>query len=1106
MKNSVIKRCIRGVIHLLGGLGTGLAIVMVLSAWKLSSGPISLAFLSPYFESTLAKFHKSSRIRLDDTILTWAGWERTLDIRVINMRVLGEGDTVIASVPELSLSLSAKALFMGMVAPKSIEMFRPSLKVVRHRDGSLKVGFNTESANSDEFLQQMFAILLQKPGLSHSMSYLNRVNIIDADIQLIDQSLKISWSAPNAQIQLLRGVNGITSEVSMDIVAGDTRANVSMQGEYITNEKRFNIGIDFYEVKPAAFANLSPELSALAGIEVPLEGTLTFSMLGDGAIESFGFDVTGSRGVVALPHKRAKKLGLPQLAKKLNIESMDFRGSYEGKLKKIEINNLTLDLGPSGKVYLPPLDHAMPLKTLNARGRYFGLDAQLQLDSLELDLNGPHVSIALNLVEDEGGVLLGVNGVVRDVNRENFPTHWPKNLAKKARKWVIGHVLKGGIPEVKTAIQARYSQDAGFELLTLNGDMLIRGAEVDNLSPVPKINGVMGKAHFGKNKFDLFITDAQVKGVGTRKSVVSFRGLNEVDTYADIDLYVSGSLKDAMSLFERQPLGFVSALGAFPEELNGTTDAHIKLNFLVEDNLSMDEIDFDVSARVHDIAVDNIIADQGIHNGQLSLQMSKQGLDLKGDLYLGRIPASLEARWNFGTNVPYRGHYKVASKIENVHELSNLGNEFGPFLGRVIEGGMAINIKMTTHDVGKDLVQVQFDLNDMLLRIPAMGWFKKAGSAGVAHVNLEIDETRIVNIPKFSFTAEDLRINGSAVYAENGTRLDRINIDQISLKRTDLAGVVIPGKDGGWTVSFHGPSLDLEPSFENLFKVSTDTDDELDLKLSLSANVDKVWINQKHFLKQITGTLNRADNRWHGISIDGSLSSDEKFNVLLRPIGKDKRWVKIKTTDAGNMLRTLDVYDTMIGGTLDVEATFDDAVVNNPLTGEVSIRDYRLVDAPALNQLVGEMTLARLQEALQGDGLAFSKFSAPFEIQKGVVDVKNVKATGLSLGYTAKGKINTLTEAIDIEGTVVPVYALNSVLGNIPIIGTLLTGTEDGSGIFAATYRMKGPLENPEVMVNPLSVLTPGILRNFFGLFDDSRKSYSKNNDRKGNTRKNASD
>jgi hypothetical protein len=196
----------------------------------------------------------------------------------------------------------------------------------------------------------------------------------------------------------------------------------------------------------------------------------------------------------------------------------------------------------------------------------------------------------------------------------------------------------------------------------------------------------------------------------------------------------------------------------------------------------------------------------------------------------------------------------------------------------------------------------------------------------------------------------------------------------------------------------------------------------------------------------------------------------------------------------------------MVGGTLDVKATFDDTANNNPMTGEVIIRDYRIVDAPALNQLVGDMTLARLQEALQGDGLAFSKFSAPFVMRKGVVDIKNVKATGLSLGYTAKGKIYTYKEVIDIEGTVIPVYALNSVLGNIPIIGTLLTGTEEGSGIFAATYKMKGPLENPEVKVNPLSVLTPGILRNFFGLFDDSRKSYLDSDDTKETIREKTPD
>ena len=76
-------------------------------------------------------------------------------------------------------------------------------------------------------------------------------------------------------------------------------------------------------------------------------------------------------------------------------------------------------------------------------------------------------------------------------------------------------------------------------------------------------------------------------------------------------------------------------------------------------------------------------------------------------------------------------------------------------------------------------------------------------------------------------------------------------------------------------------------------------------------------------------------------------------------------------------------------------------------------------------------------------------------------------------------------------------------MGNIPIIGTILTGTEEGSGIFAATYKMKGSLENPEVKVNPLSALAPGIFRNLFGIFGNSPKSNSESDNATNSNKKN---
>ena len=71
----------------------------------------------------------------------------------------------------------------------------------------------------------------------------------------------------------------------------------------------------------------------------------------------------------------------------------------------------------------------------------------------------------------------------------------------------------------------------------------------------------------------------------------------------------------------------------------------------------------------------------------------------------------------------------------------------------------------------------------------------------------------------------------------------------------------------------------------------------------------------------------------------------------------------------------------------------------------------------------------------------------------------------------------------DLDGTIVPAYLLNSALGNIPVIGELFTGGE-GQGIFAATYSVRGPIDDAEITVNPLAALAPGILRDVFLIFD----------------------
>lgn len=1084
MANGLFTGFLRTVVRLLGGLGAGMAIILVVSAWKLSSGPISLAFLTPYIETALATFHKSFRIRLDDTILTWAGWERTLDIRVLNFRALGEGDSVIASVPEISLSLSAQALTHGLIAPQSIELFRPNLHVVRHRDGTLQVGFNTDTAQSEDFMNTMFALMLQEPDPSNPMSYLSRVNIFDADVQVVDQQLETSWRAPKAQAELLRDARGIKGDITMDVLVGDTKANVSVLGTYLMAEGRFDLGVDFNQLRPDAFAALSPQLSRLAGIEVPFQGTLTLSMLTDGTLESLGFDVAGSRGALSVPVKTAQKMGFLGLAQRVDVEKIELRGRYEGTADKIEINNLTFEFGSDGKIYLPaPIDHEMPVRTISTRGRFLGVASRLELDAVELDLGGPEASIALNMVAGEKGVSVGASGVLRNMKVDELSTYWPKALAGDARAWIVEHISKGNVPEARAALQMRSLKDTGTELVSLEGDMTIRGVTVDYLPPMPKAVNTNATARFTSKKFDIFISQAQSEGMATRKGILSFKGLDGDDQYADMDLFIKGPLKNALKIIESEPLGFLSTLGLNPDYADGSVDAHLKLGFQLENTLKADSIDVTVAAKVHDVSVDKVILGQGIQDGQLELKATRNGLDLNGDVKLGSIPASFEWRRNFIDDAPFRSQYKIDARIANIRSLRDLGIDLSPLDGDFIEGGVGANIQLTTHDDGKGQVQVRLDLDDVALNATAFGWEKPKGVAGIAQADIEIEADRLVAIPRFSLAAGNLRLNGSASYAADGTGLEKVDIARVSFNRTDLSGVVIPGHDGGWTVSFHGPSFDLEPMFDDLFKTSPDNEDRFGLQLSLSTKIDKVWLGPKRYLKQITGTFSRANDQWRSMKIDGAVGEGKSFQVQLGPGGKGKRDVSIQAEDAGNLLKTLDIYHAMIGGRLDVDASFDDTTPGHPLSGEVLISNYRLVDAPALARLVGILTLTGIADALQGDGLSFSEFKVPFVMSEGVIDIIDAKATGLSLGYTAKGKIYNYAEVIDIEGTVVPAYAINSVLGNIPLIGTLLTGVEEGGGIFAATYEMNGPLEDPDVKVNPLSALAPGIFRNLFGIF-----------------------
>jgi hypothetical protein len=143
------------------------------------------------------------------------------------------------------------------------------------------------------------------------------------------------------------------------------------------------------------------------------------------------------------------------------------------------------------------------------------------------------------------------------------------------------------------------------------------------------------------------------------------------------------------------------------------------------------------------------------------------------------------------------------------------------------------------------------------------------------------------------------------------------------------------------------------------------------------------------------------------------------------------------------------------------------------------LTDIVVTDQPFVARLFSAGSLDAPLRLLQGDGISLTAVSMPFSARAKMVMIRDGRAAGSAIGMTFAGTVDRKAERVDLTGSLVPVYGLNSFLGAVPVLGDLFV-SKQGEGIFGLTYAMKGNLNEPILTFNPLSVLTPGIFRRIF--------------------------
>jgi hypothetical protein len=68
---------------------------------------------------------------------------------------------------------------------------------------------------------------------------------------------------------------------------------------------------------------------------------------------------------------------------------------------------------------------------------------------------------------------------------------------------------------------------------------------------------------------------------------------------------------------------------------------------------------------------------------------------------------------------------------------------------------------------------------------------------------------------------------------------------------------------------------------------------------------------------------------------------------------------------------------------------------------------------------------------------------------------------------------------MDLTGTFMPAYGLNRLFAEVPIVGFIL-GNGSDRGLIGITFRLTGSFDKPNLQINPLSLIAPGVFRQIF--------------------------
>ncbi len=1091
----------------IAGFFLGLLLLLVGTIGILFVRPIPLGLTAEFMIRQLVDFEADAQFSVDGAQLVWSPQREVPFIKADSISYIGTtGDVLRAD--KVTLYPSAEALWIdGVLALSDLHVNRLELQA-----GERRVQTST--------LNDLFAAISRLSAADVQFTrYIEDVSVRDILIRDTD-----SLHPPEgSKFLLMRQDGGLRSELQLSYFRGENLTQVS--GRAFTElGKGGRVDVQIKQVNPADLAGFSSLFAPLSALSLPVDAELGFELGTDGTPKRGEVNIRLKDGVVSLSERR---FGVSRI--ELDLETDLAAQSITLKKGRINVDGVGVRFAGTADFALTPegdidvvtarvdgqkidinVPSFLPAPIRNARAdlglTFLGATNRLVIDTGSLSVQNEKAALSGDIDFSDGLPKIGLALTFDTLARETAFNLWPVKIGQWTRQWVTENISGGRIEGASIALNASLDElvsrkkgdpmrEKALALKMQFSDISIR--PLRHLPPIAnaRANFVMRGTSFQADLSDgrMILSDPNNAKADQTVDIVS--GKLEVRDYraqgapSVVSFDASGDLGIILYHLNRPPFVLLRNVDFDLTRLSGQVRATTVLNMpLFRPKLA--DIVFKVSGTGSDVAVAGRLGAYQIDNINGFVDLDARGFNIAGRGRVNNVP--LNFNWQQGLanapEEPPRPSRLAISETLSGEDFNALGYEWA---GNRLTGGVPINIKFDGSITKPLAYHFNADLTQSEVSFMPLTHTKEAGTR--ARLSGRVDNAVEADTRTLAFSYEEEGENPVAGRADfTSANLSRITMPIFDLG--DMKNVTFGLTEiGGYRqVSLRATKfLVNDPvaaafgnagSSDRLFSESINA--ILGDNFSIEAQIDTLDGSHEERLDGFRLIMNATDGRYERIQLQGTFADGSELIGDLARTSPNLRSYSLQAENGSNLIRLLGFLPALEGGALLLQGSFFDNGVSadgdpRDIDGWFEMQAFRARKVPVLARLLSLGSLTGIADTLSGDGIAFDVAQFKFTLHDGRLRLKSGRFNGPALGLTTQGAFNVGTREVDFGGTVVPAYGINSVLEKVPLIGRVLTGRE-GEGVFGFSYRVGGTTNDLSLLVNPLSVLTPGILRRVF--------------------------